>query len=38
MKGENLKLIEEVTANPDNIAEGEFLYVRDGSEEDGTKA
>ncbi|MET3616368.1 hypothetical protein ABID16_004722 [Rhizobium aquaticum] len=36
MIGENLELIEEVTANSDNIAEGELLYVRDGSE-DGTK-
>ncbi|WP_024319072.1 hypothetical protein, partial [Rhizobium favelukesii] len=30
-----LELIEEVTANSDNIAEGELVYVRDGSE-DGT--
>ncbi|ARM87364.1 hypothetical protein [Rhizobium sp. CIAT894] len=36
MIGENLELIEEVTANSDNIAEGELIYVRDGSE-DGTK-
>ncbi|WP_341486807.1 hypothetical protein [Pararhizobium sp. A13] len=36
MIGENLELIEEVTANSDNISEGELLYVRDGSE-DGTK-
>ena len=36
MVGENLELIEEVTANSDNIAEGELVYVRDGSE-DGTK-
>ncbi|MBP2470998.1 hypothetical protein JOH52_007092 [Sinorhizobium meliloti] len=36
MIGENLELIEEVTANSDNIAEGELVYVRDGSE-DGTK-
>jgi hypothetical protein len=36
MTGENLELIEEVTANSDNIAEGELVYVRDGSE-DGTK-
>jgi hypothetical protein len=32
---ENLELLEEVTANSDNIAEGELVYVRDGSE-DGT--
>ena len=36
MIGENLELIEEVTANSDNIAEGELVYVRDGSD-DGTK-
>ena len=36
MIGENLELIEEVTANSDTIAEGELVYVRDGSE-DGTK-
>ncbi len=36
MIGENLELIEEVTANSDNIAEGELVYVRDGNE-DGTK-
>nr|QCL10399.1 hypothetical protein pC6.5c_506 [Rhizobium rhizogenes] len=36
MIGENLELIQEVTANSDNIAEGELVYVRDGSE-DGTK-
>ncbi|MBZ9794023.1 hypothetical protein K9B32_28725, partial [Rhizobium sp. 3T7] len=36
MIGENLELIEEVTANSDNISEGELLYVRDGSES-GTK-
>ncbi|TCP72045.1 hypothetical protein C8J31_1812 [Rhizobium sp. PP-CC-2G-626] len=36
MIGENLELIEEITANSDNIAEGELVYVRDGSE-DGTK-
>ena len=36
MIGENLELVEEVTANSDNIAEGELVYVRDGSE-DGTK-
>jgi hypothetical protein len=35
MIGENLELIEEITANSDNIAEGEMVYVRDGSE-DGT--
>jgi hypothetical protein len=34
--GENLELIEEVTANSDNISEGELVYVSDGSE-DGTK-
>ena len=32
--GENLELIEEVTDNPDNIAKGELVYVRDGSEDD----
>lgn len=32
----NLELIEEVIANSDNIAEGELVYVRDGTE-DGTK-
>ncbi|WP_026616910.1 hypothetical protein [Ensifer aridi] len=36
MIGENLELIEEVTANSDNISEGELLYVCDGSEY-GTK-
>lgn len=36
MIGENLELIEEVTANSDNITEGELVYVSDGSE-DGTK-
>lgn len=36
MIGENLELIEEVTANSDNIAEGELVYIRDGSE-DGTR-
>lgn len=36
MIGENLELIEEVTANPNNISEGELVYVSDGSE-DGTK-
>jgi hypothetical protein len=35
MIGENLELLEEITANSDNIAEGEMFYVRDGSE-DGT--
>jgi hypothetical protein len=35
MIGENLELIDEVTANSDNISEGQLLYVRDGSE-DGT--
>ncbi|EHK79136.1 hypothetical protein SM0020_05445 [Sinorhizobium meliloti CCNWSX0020] len=28
MIGENLELIEEVTANSDNIAEGELVYVQ----------
>ena len=32
MIGENLELIEEVTANSDNISEGELVYVSDGSE------
>lgn len=36
MTGENLELIEEVTANSDNISEGELVYVSDGTE-DGTK-
>ncbi|WP_338111082.1 hypothetical protein [Rhizobium cauense] len=36
MVGENLELIEEITANSDNISEGELVYVSDGSE-DGTK-
>ncbi|ACM39675.1 MULTISPECIES: hypothetical protein [Rhizobium/Agrobacterium group] len=36
MIGENLELIEEVTANSDNISDGELVYVSDGSE-DGTK-
>lgn len=36
MIGENLELIEEITANSNNIAEGELVYVRDGSE-DGAK-
>jgi hypothetical protein len=36
MIGENFELIEEVTANSDNISEGELVYVSDGSE-DGTK-
>jgi len=35
MIGENIELLEEITANPDNIAEGEMVYVRAGSE-DGT--
>ena len=34
--GENLELIEVVTANSDNIAQGELVYIRDGTE-DGTK-
>lgn len=37
MIGENLELIEEVTANSDNIIDGEMIYVRDGSEY-GTRA
>ena len=36
MISENLELVEELTANSDNIAEGELVYVRDGSE-DGAK-
>ncbi len=36
MIGENLELIEEITANSDNISEGELVYISDGSE-DGTK-
>jgi hypothetical protein len=32
MIGENLELLEEVTANSDNIAEGEMVHVGDGSE------
>jgi hypothetical protein len=36
MIGESLELIEELTANSDNITEGELVYVRDGSE-DGTR-
>ncbi|ASV85999.1 hypothetical protein CES85_1930 [Ochrobactrum quorumnocens] len=32
MIGENLELLDEVTANSDNIAEGELVYIRDGSE------
>lgn len=36
MISENLELVEELTANSDNITEGELVYVRDGSE-DGTK-
>ena len=35
MIGENLELLEEITANSDNISEGQMFYVRDGSE-DGT--
>lgn len=36
MISENLELIEEITANSDNISESELVYVSDGSE-DGTK-
>ncbi len=36
MIGENLERIEEVTANSDNISEGELVYVSGGSE-NGTK-
>ncbi|WP_074070550.1 hypothetical protein [Rhizobium gallicum] len=36
MISENLELVEELTANSDNIAEGELVYVRDCSE-DGTE-
>nr|CAD6437845.1 hypothetical protein REQ54_04292 [Rhizobium sp. Q54] len=36
MIGENLELIEEVSANSDNISEGQLVYVSDGSE-DSTK-
>jgi len=36
MIGENLELIEEVTANSDNTSEGELVYVSDGTEH-GTK-
>lgn len=36
MIGENLELIEELTANSDNISEGELVYVRDGTK-DGTR-
>ncbi|MGP3711320.1 hypothetical protein ACS5UA_10710 [Brucella sp. RRSP16] len=36
MISENLELIEEITANFDNISEGELVYVSDGSE-DGTE-
>ncbi len=36
MIGENLELIEELTANSDNISEGELVYVSDGTE-NGTK-
>jgi hypothetical protein len=32
MIGESLELLQEVTANSDNIAEGEMVDVRDGSE------
>ncbi|MDQ0458347.1 hypothetical protein QO005_004708 [Rhizobium paknamense] len=32
MIGENLELIEEVTANSNNISEGELGYVSGGSE------
>lgn len=32
MIGENLELLEEVTSNSDNIAEGEMVHVSDGSE------
>jgi hypothetical protein len=35
MLGENLELLEEITANPDNITEGEMFYVSDGRD-DGT--
>jgi hypothetical protein len=35
MIGENLELLEEITANSDNISEGQMFYVNDGSE-DGT--
>ncbi|WP_309568498.1 hypothetical protein [Rhizobium rhizogenes] len=31
MISENLELIEEVTANSDNISEGELVYVSDGT-------
>ncbi|MCB8883979.1 hypothetical protein ACELLULO517_27310 [Acidisoma cellulosilytica] len=30
--GENLELLEEITANPDNVSEGQMFYVSDGSE------
>lgn len=33
MIGENLELIEIVTANPDNIDDGEIVYVHDGTDE-----
>lgn len=36
MIGENLELIEDVTANSDNLSEGDLVYVSDGSK-DGTK-
>lgn len=32
MIGDNLELLEEVTSNSDNIAEGEMVHVSDGSE------
>jgi hypothetical protein len=31
--GENIELIEEVTANPDNVDYGEITHVHDGSED-----
>ncbi|PDT83705.1 hypothetical protein [Sinorhizobium sp. BJ1] len=34
MLGENLERLEEATSNSDNIAEGEMVHVRDGSEYD----
>lgn len=34
MIGANLELIEEVTANSDNISEGELVYVSDRTEDD----
>jgi hypothetical protein len=36
MIGENLELIEDVTANSDSLSEGGLVYVSDGSK-DGTK-